>query len=292
MSDPPSLRAALQGRILDRIGSSSGAEWLRTLEIPTDIDAVRPLLLQASRHVGRQSLVAAFAERADATAEGVFGPLKIGHWNTDGAARALIVAEAADRAADPYAALFRTYDLGDTETRVAALRAINFVRPGAPAGALEMIRDAGRTYLNELMEAAWLDSPFASRNLTDQEYRKAVLKAFFCGLPVERFEGLLGRADAELSDSLCQYADEREAAGRPVPHAVWPIAALHPRAGLVARLIGKLEHPLSEERLAAARSLANARDARSIPFLEERRTRESDPDVRVAIDAALARFQA
>lgn len=291
-ADSQALRGALRALLLTRLGDSPGAVWLRELTVPADLDAVRPLLLQVGRHVGRHSLVASFVERGRSTVQGVFGPLRIGHWNTDGAARCLIVAEAADRAESPYAALFRTYDLGDTETRVAALRAINFVREGDPEPALEMVRDAGRTYLNELMEAGWLDSPFAARHLSPQEYRKAVLKGFFCGLPVERFEGLEQHADAELSDSLCQYADEREAAGRPVPVAVWPIAALHPRAGLVARLIGKLEHPLPEERLTAARALGNARDPRTSVFLTERLSRETNPDVAGAITAALSRLSA
>lgn len=284
------LRQALRDKVLARLEGTPGGDWLRALSVPADAEAVRPLLFQAGRQVGKHSLVASFVERARATTDGVFGPLRIGHWNTDGAARCYIVAEAADRTASPYATLFRTYDLGDTETRVATLRAINFVAQGDPEPALEMVRDAGRTYLNELMEAAWLDSPFAARHLTEQEYRKAVLKGFFCGLPVERFEGLETRADAELSDSLCQYADEREAAGRPVPVAVWPIAALHPRPGLVARLVGRLEHPLPDERAAAARALGNARDARTLIFLDERLARETNPDVQAAIQAALARF--
>lgn len=288
--DPQALRRALRDLVLARIDGSPGADWLRDLAVPTEPEAVRALLFQVGRQIGKASLVASFVERARASTQGVFGPLRVGHWNTDGAARCYVVAEAADRVESPYAALFQAYDLGDTETRVAALRAINFVRPGDPEPALEMVRDAGRTYLNELMEAGWLDSPFAARHLSDQEYRKAVLKAFFCGLPVERFEGLESRADAELSDSLCQYADEREAAGRPVPPAVWPIAALHPRPGLVARLLGKLEHPLPDERVTAARALGNARDPRSRVFLEERLARESNPDVQSAIQAALKAF--
>lgn len=292
MVDSQALRTALRGLLLARLGETPGAAWLRDLSVPADLDAVRPLLLQVGRHIGKQAVVSSFVDRAGATVTGVFGPLRIGHWNTDGAVRCLIVAEAADRTDAPYSALFKTYDLGDTETRVAALRAINFVRPGEPEPALEMVRDAGRTYLNELMEAGWLDSPFAARHLTPHEYRKAVLKGFFCGLPVERFEGLEAHADAELSDSLCLYADEREAAGRPVPVAVWPIAALHPRPGLVARLIGKLEHPLSDERLTAARALGNAREARTAVFLTERLAREANADVAAAINAALTRLSA
>ncbi len=290
MADAAALREALKATVLARLAGTSAHDFLTSLQTPKDLDAVRPLLLAVGRNIPSRPLVGNFADRSSATVVGLFGRMPIGHWTTDGAARAWLIAEVADASESAYAALFRTYDLGDTATRVGALRAINFVREGDAEPALEMVRDAGRTYLNELMEAAWLDSPFAARHLSDAEFRKAVLKAFFCGLAVERFEDLEARADVELSRSLAEYADEREAAGRPVPLLVWPIAALHPTPGLVCRLLGKLEHPLADERLTAARALGNALDPRTPSFLTERLSRESDDRVRAAITQTLARL--
>ena len=152
---------------------------------------------------------------------------------------------------------------------------------------LELVRDAGRTYLNELMEAGWRDNPFAARFLSAEEYRKAVLKALFCQVDIEGFIGLEERADEELAQSLCAYANEREAAGREVPSALWPDAARFPSPGLVARLIGRLEHPVTLERSIAARALTAAADPRALPFLEDRLSREEEPSVREAIMRAL-----
>ena len=72
----------------------------------------------------------------------------------------------------------------------------------------------------------------------------------------------------------------------------WAWIAAKDFAGLVARLVGLLEHPAEEERLTAARALANARDARALSFLAERLDRESHADVREALSMAIDRTQA
>lgn len=278
-------RAALYARIAARAGAEA-AGWL--VERGTAPEVVRAAMAEIGRVMGRAPLVAGFAERDHAMIEGVCGPMPIGKWRVDEAARTWLLATAAEAAAHPQAALFEHYDLGDTDTRVAALHALNFVADDDPAKGLALVLDAGRTYLDPLLTAAWCDNPFSAKHLSDAEYRGAVLKALFCGVPIEGFIGLSARADATLAKSLHDYADEREAAGRPVPAAVWTVAALHARPGLVARLIGRLEHPLPAERRVAAEALANARDARSRSFIDERLARESDPGVVEALERARA----
>ena len=123
--------------------------------------------------------------------------------------------------------------------------------------------------------------------MSDVEYRKAVLKALFCDLDINGFLGLSERADNELAHSLKDFADEREAAGRAVPDVLWPVLALHPQPGLIARLIGKLEHPLASQRIVAARSLRNAGDVRALSFLTERLAREDEPSVSTSITEAI-----
>lgn len=284
-------RDGLRSRVEARLAGSGAGAWLGE-QASTDLEEVRGLLPKLHRQVGRRPLISAFAERARATVPGVWGAVPVGSWTLAQAAAALLLAEAADAAPDPYPALFRVYDLGDTDSRVAALRALNFVRAGAPGPGLELVLDAGRTYLTPLLEAAWCGNPFSAEHLSDHDYRKAVLKAFFCDVPVEGFLRLEERADAELAQSLCDYIDERLAAGRAVPRAIWALAAFYPRAGLVARLIGNLEHPDAAERLAAARALANAQDPRAHSFVLERAEREADPDVLAALERARARIEA
>lgn len=278
-------RAALYALIEARVGAEQ-AKWLA--EHDRAAPAVRAAMAEIGRALGRKPLVGAFAERAHATVGGVWGSLPVGEWRVDEAARTWLLATAADATEAPYAALFELYDLSDTDTRVAALHALNFVRGADVDRGLELIADAGRTYLDPLLIAAWCNNPFAAEHMSDEAYRAAVLKALFCNVPVEGFTGLSARADASLAKSLYDYADEREAAGRPVPAAVWTVAALHPRPGLVARLIGRLEHPLPAERRVAAEALANARDARARSFIDERIEREQDAGVIEALERARA----
>lgn len=279
-------RAELRERLTPRL-SPEGLAWLEE-QGRAELADLQSALPHAKRALGKKGLVAAFAERAGAQVEGVWGPLPIGSWSVADAAGTLLLAEAAEREASPYATLFATYDSAGTEVKVACLRALNFVRPDALEKGLELIADAGRTYLPELLGGAWAGNPFSARFLSDHDYRKAVLKAFFCDVPVEGFLRLEERADAELAASLCDYVDERLAAGRAVPRAIWPLAALHPRPGLVGRLIGMLEHPDPQERLSAARALTKTGDPRATSFVHERLAREAESAVREALEAAAA----
>lgn len=276
------LRACLDGRL------SEGARAFLDQQPLDDLEAVRRAMPQVGRAVGTRALVGAFNERDGATLEGTHGPFKVGHWGSDTASRVWLIASAVARTPAPHQALYETYEQGDTETRAACLRALNFVAGESAAVAMEMVHDAGRTYLEELMAAAWTHNPFSDAHLDDETYRKAYLKALFCNVPVDGFLNLERRADAAMAQSLCEYADERLAAGRPVPDPVWIVAAMHPRPGLVARLVGMLEHPLPEQRIVAAKALTNARDRRAAPFIEERLAREPDEPVKAALGAAFA----
>lgn len=290
-STPAECRAALRAALSNRLGPGDALAWLDTRGA-ADLDAVRHAMAEIARVVGKKPLVAGFAERDGATLDGVYGPMRIGSWRVDEAARTWLLATVADRAETPHDSLFGLYDLGDTDTRVAALHALNFVAAADTARGLDLVLDAGRTYLDPLLTAAWCDNPFSAQHMSDEAYRSAVLKALFCNVSVDGFIGLEERADPALAKSLYDYADEREAAGRHVPAAVWVVAALHPRPGLVARLIGRLEHPLPAERRVAAEALANARDARAQSFIAERIEREEDPDVKAALLAAAGATEA
>ena len=119
-----------------------------------------------------------------------------------------------------------------------------------------------------------------------------MLKALFCDVDVSRFLRLEERADADLAASLCEFADEREAAGRPVPDTVWIIAARHHRPGLIARLLGRIEHPLPAVRKVAAQALVSAADPRTVSFIDERVARESDAEIKRILTEARQAAQA
>ncbi|MGB0645624.1 MAG: EboA domain-containing protein [Bradymonadia bacterium] len=280
-----SIRRALLDLIRLRSGDTEG-QWLEhcLVDASRDLDGV---LTELSKRFSKRHLIAGFSERSSAVLMTQLGPMPIGHWRTDRAARSWLLATLSASTSAPFKQLFSYYESGDTETRIATLLAINLVDDTDSAQGMMLIHDAGRTYLDELMDAAWCNHPFSTHHMSDVEYRKAVLKALFCDVEISGFLRLDERADAELAASLRDFADEREAAGRPVPDVLWPVLAMHPQPGVVARLVGRLEHPLSAQRLVAATSLRNARDARALSFLEERLSREDSPEVQAMIRAAI-----
>ncbi|GGV35401.1 hypothetical protein GCM10010277_21170 [Streptomyces longisporoflavus] len=138
------------------------------------------------------------------------------------AARVLLL-HAAD--ADP-ATLARVYGQGTAAERRAVLHALPHLVPGPEA--LPLVEDALRTNDTRLVAAAV--GPYAARHLAPHDWRHAVLKCLFTGVPLDAVSELdrRARADAELARMLGDYAGERTAAGRTVPgdlHRVLALAA-------------------------------------------------------------------
>jgi len=244
-----------------------------------DLAAVRRAFPAVGRRLGRGPFGSAGAlvrEDGDAAV-----PLRA--WRMDDAGRvAMLLAVPEDREE-----LARElYYSGDMRERTGVLRGLAVF--GRDETALDALRDAYRANARELFEAAVADSPYASTRLTDDEFRQVALKAIFLGVSLECIALIHERADAELTGSLIAYVTEREMAVRSVPPDIWPVAGSAPVPGVVARLVGYLEHPMPAHRAGAARGLGLSGDSRARSFLEERLAREADPSVRAAIERALA----
>jgi hypothetical protein len=127
------------------------------------------------------------------------------------AARVLILCAARADAV----ALTRVYQQGTAAERRAVLHALPHLVPGPDA--LPLVEDALRTNDTRLVAAAV--GPYTARHLDPHQWRHAVLKCLFTGVPVDAVADLDRRAhaDAELARMLGDYAAERTAAGRPVP---------------------------------------------------------------------------
>lgn len=120
--------------------------------------------------------------------------------------------------------LARVYRQGTADERRAVLQALPHLVPGPDA--LPIVEDALRTNDTRLVAAAV--GPYAALHLDAHNWRHAVLKCLFTGVPVEAVADLprRARADAELARMLADYADERTAAGRPVPQDLHHVLAL------------------------------------------------------------------
>ncbi|MGA5898468.1 EboA domain-containing protein [Streptomyces venetus] len=112
-------------------------------------------------------------------------------------------------------ALTRVYFQGTADERRAVLHALPHLVSGP--GALPLVEDALRTNDTRLLGVAV--GPYAARHLPPHDWRHAVLKCLFTGVPVDHVAGLeeRSRGDGELARMLADYAAERTAAGRSVP---------------------------------------------------------------------------
>ncbi|MGP3635888.1 EboA domain-containing protein [Streptomyces sp. 24-1644] len=125
--------------------------------------------------------------------------------------RVLLLLEA--RAGLP--ALTRIYEQGTAAERRAVLRTLHRLDIGSAA--LPLVEDALRTNDTRLVAAAV--GPYAAAHLDAHQWRHAILKCLFTGVPVDCVDALAGRSrgDAELARMLGDFAAERTAAGRNVP---------------------------------------------------------------------------
>ncbi|WP_197362031.1 EboA domain-containing protein, partial [Streptomyces clavuligerus] len=145
-----------------------------------------------------------------------------GHQHAD-AVRTLLLTEARPDAPT----LGRLYHHGTADERRAVLLALPHLdRLTPPEAALPLVEDALRSNDTRLIAAAV--GPYAARHLDAHPWRHAVLKCLFTGVPTDTVAGLGHRArgDRELARMLTDYADERTAAGRPVPHDLLRVLTL------------------------------------------------------------------
>lgn len=141
----------------------------------------------------------------------------------------LVDALAAALAHDPdrlAAELADLYRFGDADERRAVLLSLSHLeRTGRGPGdrCLPLVHDALRTNDPRLVAAALGD--FAAARLDDAAWRQGVLKCLFVGVPLRLVAGLDARVDDELVRMVGDHADERRAAGRPVPDDALPLLA-------------------------------------------------------------------
>ncbi|MEV6162893.1 EboA domain-containing protein [Streptomyces sp. NPDC052052] len=121
-------------------------------------------------------------------------------------------------------ALTRLYAQGAAAERRAVLLTLHRLDLGPTA--LPLVEDALRTNDTRLIAAAV--GPYTAAHLDDHQWRHAVLKCLFTGVPVAAVDQLARRArgDAELARMLGDFAVERTAAGRGVPADLTRVLAL------------------------------------------------------------------
>lgn len=135
--------------------------------------------------------------------------------------RAALAPGRADGGVELVTTLLRAGEIGE---QVSLLRGLALLP--TPQRFVDVAVEACRTNAVAVFAALAIDNPYPARYLPDAALRQLVLKAIFIGVPVRRIDGLAARVDAELARMVADFADERRAAGRPVPDDVDYVCAL------------------------------------------------------------------
>lgn len=164
--------------------------WLADAEerVRREPGAAAPLFARADRTLGREPLPEA------------------PEWTAGQAGRAVLLAALAPEH------VVTLYQQGDAHERLAVLKALPLLAIG-DAG-VPLLHDALRTNDTRLVAAAL--GPYA-RHLDQAAWRQGVVKCVFMGVPLDVVDRLAERTDEDLLAMLAGLAEERAAAGRPMP---------------------------------------------------------------------------
>lgn len=278
------LREAL-ARALAEALDPGAAGWLASARDEVAKEPARrlPVLFpQLLRRLGAAPVVGADHPARRVEAPGLVADLAAWRRADAGAAQLVDASRAAGLGAGE---LRELYDHGDADERIQLMRYLPLLDDDTLA--LELLGEAQRSNHQELFEAAWCEHDSAARRLDEAGFNRMVLKLAFADIPLQRVPGALSRANPELSRMLCEFAQEREAAGRPVWPSTMPLLGAAPCPGAHARLLGGLEHGHDPLRLAAVQGLGRLREPDPTPALRARLPREQHPAIRRAIERAL-----
>jgi hypothetical protein len=173
---------------------------------------------RTTKELGRAHIELDEGERQQLNAVGVTWSLS--RWAIDDLGRIVILLSAAERLVpehteDLLETLFMT---GDTRERQALLRALPLLHQSDRLVALGV--EACRSSVQPIFEAIACENPYPASNFPDANFDQMILKALFIGVSLERVVGLDARISPELKRMASDYASERRAAGRSVPHDI------------------------------------------------------------------------
>jgi hypothetical protein len=112
--------------------------------------------------------------------------------------------------------LFPTAEMGEQVALYSALPVLAY-----PAAWRGRCAEGIRSNIGDVLESIMCNNPYPSENLDEPAWNQLVLKAIFTEKPIHRIVNLDERANANLANTLCDYAHERWAAHRTVHPLLW-----------------------------------------------------------------------
>ncbi|MCA0851131.1 EboA domain-containing protein [Salipiger thiooxidans] len=204
--------------VLDQAGPEAGwtAQSLDTLARSGQARDLYIFMGLAPRRLGKADLRLGPDDLAAAeTARPGWSPAG---WSIDGAARvlALLIFPTPRPFAELFKDLRRTADVAEL---IALYRGLPLYPE--PESLDFEVGEGLRSNIRAVFEAIAHDTPYPRDHFDDHRWNHMVLKALFVDTRLTPILGLRERANPELARILVDYAEERLAAGRPVPEDLW-----------------------------------------------------------------------
>jgi hypothetical protein len=278
--NPESLRQLIQQAVPDA-AFRAFCEQLERLQPAFELPAFLGAFTASARTLGRKPLGV-----DEVCLTGTSGDLPLAGTTTDVAGRMLLLYALAQAAPEQLpAAVQAAYEEGDSHEKLAVMRALPLL-PQAERF-IEIALDIGRCNELELFSSLAARNPYPSRHYNELAWNKLYMKAVFIDVPLAHMLGVEERNNAELSRMALEYVEQQESAGRRFPNEIWQVIAAHPPQGAIGKLLGYLSHAVADLRLGAAAGLERAGQARTLTFIQERASVESDERVRAVLERTI-----
>ena len=133
----------------------------------------------------------------------------------------------------------------------------------------QQIGEGLRTNMRPVFEAIAHQNPYPATHFDENRWNHMVLKALFIDSTLAPIYGLDERANAELARILCDYTNERRAAGRDVTHELWRCVGPFATGDMVDDLEITTKSANNIEKSAALLALSVSTDPRAAKILSE-----------------------
>lgn len=208
------------------------------------------------RRLGKASMNLT-AEELDSARTAVDGwsPLS---WTVADAARALLLSSLPGRNPD-FAPRFRALcETAEVSESISLYRGLPLYPE--PESLESQVGEGLRSNMRDVFEAIAHHNPYPRQYFDTHRWNHMVLKALFVGSALAPIQGLDARVNAELARIMLDFAHERRAAGRPIPHEIWRCVGPFAQGEALADLERVLTNGGPIERKAAALALAASPD--------------------------------
>ncbi len=199
-------------------------------------------------------------------------------WSVADAARIVVLSQVS-RTTKNFAPLFRSLcATADVAELTALYRGLPLYEKGDTL--LDQVGEGLRSNMRGVFEAIIHHNPYPRQHFDQHRWNHMVLKALFVGSALSSIQGLDERANAELARMLCDFAQERHAAGRPLPFEIWRCVGPFAQGPMLDSLARALTSADATECCAAALALhacpdpAAARLLDGVPALKQGITRD------------------